>query len=107
MKNKNGFTLLELLVVVLIIGILASIALPQYEKAVNKARVASILPVMRRWKDALADYKLQHGSYCKKGTDDDCDEWPDGSDLDVICDLFTISCDHLGIIVNSTKAKIT
>ena len=82
MKNKNGFTLLELLVVVLIIGILSSIAIPQYQKAVNKARVASILPVMRRWKDALADYKLQHGSYCKKGTDDDCDEWPDGSDLD-------------------------
>ena len=63
MKNKKGFTLLELLVVVLIIGILASIALPQYKMAVTKSRVASILPLMRRWKDALAEYKLQHGSY--------------------------------------------
>ena len=61
--NKKGFTLLELLVVVLIIGILAAIALPQYKMAVTKAKVASILPLMRRWKDALAEYKLQHGDY--------------------------------------------
>ena len=61
--NKKGFTLLELLVVVLIIGILASIALPQYQMAVTKAKVASILPIMRRWKDAMYEYKLQHGDY--------------------------------------------
>ena len=80
-KNvKQGFTLLELLVVVLIIGILASIALPQYQMAVTKAKVASMLPLMRRWKDALQEYKLQHGSYC---IDSDCDEKPDGSMLGV------------------------
>ena len=62
-KKNKGFTLIEMLVVVLIIGILAGIALPQYQMAVTKAKVASILPLMRRWKDALAEYKLQHGSY--------------------------------------------
>ena len=53
MKNKKGFTLLELLVVVLIIGILASIALPQYTRAVEKAKVAEALTTIKSIEDAI------------------------------------------------------
>ena len=62
MKN-HAFTLIELLVVVLIIGILAAIALPQYKLAVEKTRIATLLPVMRGIQTAQEEYKLANGSY--------------------------------------------
>ena len=58
MKDKKGFTLLELLVVVLIIGILASIALPQYTKAVEKAKLSEALTTLKSVEDAV--YRLMY-----------------------------------------------
>lgn len=61
--NKNAFTLIELLVVVLIIGILAAIALPQYQKAVKKAKYAKMLSWVKTVADAEKLYYLDHGEY--------------------------------------------
>ncbi len=57
MKSR-AFTLIELLVVVLIIGILAAVALPQYQKAVMKARVVQELTVFKSLSQAVDMYIL-------------------------------------------------
>ena len=61
MKNIKGFTLLEMLVVVLIIGILASVALPQYTRAVNKAKFAQIDIIVAMFKKNALAYTSKHG----------------------------------------------
>ena len=66
MKNafKRGFTLVELLVVVLIIGVLSSVALPQYTKAVNKSKVAGYWPTLKNLSEAAKLCELEKGSVC-------------------------------------------
>ena len=63
MQNKGGFTLLEVLVVVLIIGILTSIALPQYTKSVEKARAAQALQAVAQLRDAQIIFRDTYGRW--------------------------------------------
>ena len=61
--RKSGFTLLELLVVVLIIGILASIALPQYRKAVERSKSAQAITLLKSVYQAAKAYQLANGNW--------------------------------------------
>ena len=58
---KQAFTLIELLVVVLIIGILAAIALPGYQKAVEKSRMTQALTIANSLQKGMDAYLLEIG----------------------------------------------
>ena len=62
-KKKEGYTLLEILVVVIVITILASIAVPQYHKVIMKADVSDALHNMSMFSEAQNKYRIQKGRY--------------------------------------------
>ena len=68
-ENKKAFTLIELLVVVLIIGILAAIALPQYQKAVERSKSAQAVTMLKSVYQAAEEYYLANGTWPKKFAD--------------------------------------
>ena len=61
--KQRGFTLIELLVVVLIIGILSAVALPQYQKVVEKARMVEAVSIVRSIANANQVYYMATGQY--------------------------------------------
>ena len=63
--DKKAFTLIELLVVVLIVGILAAIALPQYQRAVDLSRTKGTFPVIRAIVEAEKAFYMENGRYTK------------------------------------------
>ena len=63
MKNKNGFTIIELIMVMIIIGVLAAIAMPQYNKYVVRTQVAEAFALLAPVKKALTLYYQETGKF--------------------------------------------
>lgn len=49
-KNKSGFTLIELMIVIAIVGILASVAIPQYVKYTNRTKFTEVILATAQYK---------------------------------------------------------
>ncbi len=70
MRNKffGGFTLLELVIVIVIIGILSTIAMPLYFKAIERARVAEAMTVLGMLRKSQINYYSEKGNFITTGS---------------------------------------
>jgi type IV pilus assembly protein PilA len=60
---QKGFTLIELMIVVAIIGILAAIAIPAYQNYTIRAQITEGLNLAGGWKAAIAEYYANNGTW--------------------------------------------
>ena len=60
MRSKSGFTLVEILIVVVILGILAAIVIPQFTEASEEARYSSLVSDLQTMRSQIELYKVQH-----------------------------------------------
>ena len=62
-NSKHGFTLIEMLVVVLVIGILAAVAIPQYQTAVDRARLTRYITLVKALAEARQRLYMSTGEW--------------------------------------------
>ena len=63
MKKQQGFTLIELMIVVAVIGVLSAIAIPQYQKYVAKAEGAAALATLTGLKTNAEAFTVEKGTF--------------------------------------------
>lgn len=68
MKKQQGFTLIELMIVVAIIGILAAIAIPAYQDYTIRAQVSEGLNLAGGAKAAVSEYTMDRGTFPTSNT---------------------------------------
>jgi len=66
---RKGFTLLELIVVIIILGILATLGFTQYTKVVEKGRTSEAKAILGTIRSAQTAYNLEKGAYTATITD--------------------------------------
>ncbi|ENX7196241.1 pilin [Neisseria gonorrhoeae] len=65
---QKGFTLIELMIVIAIVGILAAVALPAYQDYTARAQVSEAILLAEGQKSAVTEYYLNHGIWPEDNT---------------------------------------
>ena len=68
-KKQQGFTLIELMIVVAIIGILAAIAIPAYQDYTVRAKVSEVMQVASKDRTSVSEYFTTMGGYPDDATE--------------------------------------
>ena len=87
MKRGSGFTLLELIMVVIIIGVLAGLAIPQYINAVERAKAGKAISGMGLIRQAENLYRADNDTYVE------VDDGSMNADLGAYVELVALDAD--------------
>jgi prepilin-type N-terminal cleavage/methylation domain-containing protein len=84
-KREHGFTLVELMIVVIIVGILAAVAIPMYRGATDRAKASEAESALGAVRSAMRVYYAEHGTYANASFTDGA-QVTNGSVLDLTDD---------------------
>lgn len=121
--HPKGFTLIEMLVVVLIIGVLTAVAMPQYRKVMDRSKVAEALQLLPALWEARERWILENGYHWGNNSTQDSIydangnqvAWPNLEDLDIevkvrgtgpasfTTENWSYSWDHCGTCNNGSR----
>lgn len=107
--GKKGFTLIELIVVVIVIGILATIAIPQYLKATEKAKGGKARNAMGLIAQAEKLYRADSDTYIASGTGSfagDFEDYVELNEVDGDTDwTYAVTGDASTFIITATRSS--
>ena len=95
-RNQRGFTLVELMIVVIIVGILAAVAIPMYQGATERAKASEAVAALGTIRGAMRVYFAEHGTYDIAGNVIDTQVTAPGvldvTDTDLLGRYFSTEC---------------